>query len=122
MSLVWKVLIGAIGVLVLVSGATGLVAASSVESPAPRETIVVDTTGDEGRSPGKGGGQDDRNPQDGADDEEDPDVTDDGDIDSVRVEPDDLEDRTDDREDELDDERDDREDEREDERDDRDDD
>lgn len=86
MDLVWKVLIGAVGVLVVASVATGVVAASSVEGPAPRETIVVDTTNDEGRSPGKGG-PDDRNSGDAEDDQDD-----DGDIDSVRVEPDDLDD------------------------------
>ncbi len=101
MSLVLKILLGAVGALVAVSVATGLVAASSAEDPAPRETIVVDTPAEEGRTnPAKDRQDDTRDRDDEQDDEDD-------DIDSVRVEPDDL---ADDREDARDDRRDARED------------
>ena len=104
MSLVLKILLGAVGALVAVSVATGLVAASSADDPAPRETIVVDTTADEGRPPG-----DDR--QDDTKDRDDEQDDTDDDINSVRVEPDDL---ADDRADAREDARDERQDRRED--------
>lgn len=101
MSLVLKILLGAVGALVAVSVATGIVAASSAEDPAPRETIVVDTTAEEGRNDPAKDRQDETKDRDDEQDDED------DDIDSVRVEPDDL---ADDREDARDDRRDARED------------
>lgn len=114
MSLVLKILLGAVGALVAVSVATGLVAASSAEDPAPRETIVVDTANQrspDGRTTGtkqkdtkderddRGEAQDDHGGDDhGGDD----------DIDTARVEPDDLDDDADDADDDgRDDDRDD---------------
>jgi hypothetical protein len=110
MSLVLKILVGVVGALVAVSVATGIVAASGAPDPAPRETIVVDTTADEGRAPDP----DRRDDTKDRDDEQDD--ADDDDIDSVRVEPDDLadereeavEERQDARQDRLDDRTDDR--------------
>ena len=100
MSLVLKILLGAVGALLAVSVATGVVAATGPGDPTPRETIVVDTaSNDQGRTP-----EDDRDDtRDQGDDQDDAD----DDIESVRVEPDDLADA---REDARDDRRDARED------------
>ena len=105
MSLVLKILLGAVGALVAVSAATGIVAASSAEDPAPRETIVVDTTADEGRTNPAKDRQDDTRDRDHDPDEDD-------DIDSVRVEPDDLADAREDAHDDRQDLREDRTDDR----------
>ncbi|GAA1479047.1 hypothetical protein GCM10009623_34930 [Nocardioides aestuarii] len=100
MSLVLKILLGAVGALVLVSAATGLVAASGVDDPAPRETIVVDHSGrQDARDDDKKQKKDDRDDPgkarheksddhggDDADDESD------DDIDTAQVEPDDFDD------------------------------
>ena len=101
MSLVLKILVGAVGALVALSVATGIVAASGAQSPAPRETIVVDTTADEGRGP-------DQDRRDDAKDRDDDQDDSDDDIDSVRVEPDDLADAREDARDDRQDAREDR--------------
>lgn len=106
MSLVLKILLGAVGALVAVSAATGLVAASSAEDPAPRETIVVDATADEGRT------QESDRRDDTKDRDDEQDDADDDDIDSVRVEPDDLADEREDAREERRDAREDRTDDR----------
>lgn len=98
MSVLLKVLLGVAGVAVLAGVLTGIVAASGAEDPVPRETIVID----DGRSPNdeQPDKQPDkaRNPDAESDDEDDRDDRDDRDIDSVHVEPDDLDDARDDQE------------------------
>lgn len=101
MSLIWKVLLGLTLPLVVAAVAAGVVAASSVEGPAPRDAIVIRDS--ESRSPAEDQG-DDKSHEVKDDDDED-----DG-IRTARVEPDDLDDARDDladaREDRIDDRRD----------------
>lgn len=98
MSLVLKILLGAVGALVAVSAATGLVAASGVDDPAPRETIVVDTADQQDpREDDTKDRRDDRGKarQDDADDrsgDRSGDDDSDDDIDTARPEPDDFDD------------------------------
>ncbi len=88
MSLIWKVLLGLTLALVVAAVATGVVAASSVEDPAPREAIVIKDS--ESRSPAEDRG-DDKSHEVKDDDDEDDEIR------TARVEPDDLDDARDDR-------------------------
>jgi hypothetical protein len=81
MSLLWKGVIGLAVIIPITAVVAGMVAASSVEDPAPRETIVIDDG--KVREP-----RDDRETETRNDDDEDAE----DEIDSVGVEPDDLDD------------------------------
>ena len=100
MSLLLRMLMGVVGTLVVASVVTGVVATSSAEDPAPRETIVIN---DEGRDPVDKRGENAEEQRDEGEDDED-------DIQSVRVDPDTLDDFRDDRRDAREDRRDDRQD------------
>ena len=97
MKLLLRMLMGVVGTLVVASVVTGVVATSSAQDPAPRETIVIN---DEGRDPVDKRGQEAEAQDEGEDDEDD--------IRSVRIDPDTLEDRRDDRRDAREDRTDDR--------------
>jgi hypothetical protein len=81
MSLLWKGVIGLAVIIPITAVVAGMVAASSVEDPAPRETIVIDDG--KVREP-----RGDRETETRNDDDEDAE----DEIDSVGVEPDDLDD------------------------------